>query len=630
MENKPRHRKTSISAFDFCNASVDNAADKLRPGVQSSDKSRPPELRPAHSSGKAPTPAFVFCKQLRALLVCASAVCNSATCCDPGTTFLPRQDRIVLKHRVAKPVERRRQPAAAAFELGDLPKRRTAKHKKQFTPDTGATVSVTNRADIFLSIDDYAPNKTVQVANRSVVNVVFTGTVQLDLVDTKGKTHTKLLRNVCYSPHFSGNLLSVREMAKQHRYKGVFGEKSYFRTPEGDKIRIDEVGTQYYLAANAISLFDPYLWHKRFMHASTGALKKMACKIKGLRSQSFDFSTCDACLQGGAKKLPYGRQANRRKQHLRMLERMENKKNRFSYFGQRIATDLCGPFPESVDGHVYAMVLHDSWSGYCVVYTLPNKRADTVLDAIYRFIKEHETVMPNGIEMLWTDNGGEYQNASIEQFCDEICIKRSYTVPYNSWQNPYAERAWGTVLRKVRTSLVDSGMDEKYWSYAIRHAALVHNILCDDKCTCSYEKVYGKEFDYMQLHVLFSACYYLLPEHERETKISPRALPASYLGIDPERNGHIVVIPALDNRITTGYHVVFNEDHYFNDRTSFRGRVMFKGNESPDTHEPVGKSKRQYYREDRDRDARPDAQPNPNRLQDALPDLPDGMAGGGA
>ena len=122
-------------------------------------------------------------------------------------------------------------------------------------------------------------------------------------MDTKGKTHTKLLRNVCYSPHFSGNLLSVREMAKQHRYKGVFGEKSYFRTPEGDKIRIDEVGTQYYLAANAISLFDPYLWHKRFMHASTGALKKMACKIKGLRSHSFDFSTCDACLQGAPQDI---------------------------------------------------------------------------------------------------------------------------------------------------------------------------------------------------------------------------------------------------------------------------------------------------------------------------------------
>jgi hypothetical protein len=403
--------------------------------------------------------------------------------------------------------------------------------------------------------------------------------------------------------------------------------------PEGDKIDIDEVGNQYLLQANSLSLFDPILWHRRFMHASTAAIKRMACKIGGLKQYDFDFSKCDACLQGGAKKLPLhsqGRQTYRRKQHLRMLERNAAKNQRWSYFGQRIATDLCGPFPESVDGgHLYAIVLHDSWSKYIAVYTLPDKKAETVLDALYRFIREHDKVMPNGIEELWTDNGGEYHNTSMDQFCEEICVKRSYTVPYNSWQNPYAERANGTVLRKVRTALVDGNTPHKYWSYAIRHAALIHNVLCDDHCKSPYEMVHQEEYDYLQLHVPFCACYYLLPDHERENKVSPRALPARYLGIDPERNGHMLEVPGLDDRITTGFHVVFNEDLHFDQSKSFRGKTMFRGT-IEESSEPVGKSKRQY-REARDRDtnaqprdgnAQPrdaNTQPVPVRLRDDLP-----------
>lgn len=577
-------------------------------------------------------PAFNFCKALNALVVCSAV--HATGCCQTSRVYLPRPTSVVFKERSAKQIEASSKPQPSAFELHDIPKRwqRTAKHKR-FITDTGATVSVTNRADIFHTIDDYSPGKRVQVANKQFVDVVFTGTVELKMQDSKGRTHTKLLHDVCYSPFFSNNLLSVREMAKQHRFKAVFGDtgESYFKTPEGDRISIDEVGKQYYLAAYAISLFDPILWHRRFMHASTEAIKRMGCKIKGLQQYDFDFSRCAACLQGGAKKLPlhWNRQTHRRKQHLRMLERLQSKRNRFTYFGERIATDLCGPFPESVDGDLYAIIFHDSWSRYLAVYTLPDKRAETVLDAIYRFIREHDSLMPNGIGRLWTDNGGEYQNHDLEQFCEEICTKRSWTVPYNSWQNPYAERAWGTVLRKVRSSIVDGDVDWNLWSYAIKHAALVHNVLVDENCVSPYETVHGEEFDYLSLHTLFCSCHYILPEHERDNKVSPRALPARYLGVDPERKAaHIVQIPGLDGKITPAFHVVFNEEHYFDEGRSFRGKTHFRGERS-EPSDPVGRSKRRVLREHRDDE--PNAQPQPNaqptenaqphiHLRDDLPD----------
>ena len=52
--------------------------------------------------------------------------------------------------------------------------------------------------------------------------------------------------------------------------------------------------------------------------------------------------------------------------------------------------------------------------------------------------------------------------------------------------------------------------------------------------------------------------WYHLPDHLRKSKLSPRALPAINLGIDSQRNGYYVYVPEL-NRITTGYHLSFQE-----------------------------------------------------------------------
>ena len=78
------------------------------------------------------------------------------------------------------------------------------------------------------------------------------------------------------------------------------------------------------------------------------------------------------------------------------------------------------------------------------------------------------------------------------KFCEEICTKRSRTVPYMSAQNPYAERAWGTVLRPTRTALIHAKAPDKLWPYAIKQAALVHNVLVDDNCSSPYKIVHGE------------------------------------------------------------------------------------------------------------------------------------------
>ena len=74
------------------------------------------------------------------------------------------------------------------------------------------------------------------------------------------------------------------------------------------------------------------------------------------------------------------------------------------------------------------------------------------------------------------------------------------------------------------------------------------------------EKSGGEKPDYNALRVWGCKCYYFLPKKER-TKLSPRAVPAVYLGPDSQANGHIIYVPSK-KRVTSAYHVVFAEHEY--------------------------------------------------------------------
>ena len=535
---------------------------------------------------------FYCCSLYHCMLAAAHA--EGCAFCHTDRVYLADSDELVCKRRAAKLSELQHKLSSneLVFELCDI-HTRTAKHKhasskgsSTWTPDTGATVTVCNRLDLFETIEDYKPNKRVRVANKQHVQVELIGTIRLTFTGRDGNPYTILLRNVHYSPHFSSNLLSVDELYRQHKITAKFGQSCDLITRSGVHIPIPKGScNEYLLRAYAVSQVDAELWHRRFMHVGLKAMHNMQKCVHELGITLLGKThKCDACCRGGMRKLHFGPV----KRHISPEFR---KHPRFTKFGQRIASDLAGPFPKGASGEKYAIIFHDSYSKYIAVYTIPDKTKETVLAAFQRFISDHHELLPNGVGQFWTDNGGEYLNADMDQFCEEICVKRSYTVPYAPPQNPYAERAWGTVMRKVRTALVDSKAPERFWPQAIQQAALIHNILCNDECISPYSKVYGKHFEYSRLHAWGCLCYYMVPERDRESKLSPTSMPAYYLGCDPERNGHIVYVPGLQ-RLTTGHHIVFNESRKFADDTSNK-RVTFDS--APQTEfTPVGTTRRHY------------------------------------
>ena len=212
----------------------------------------------------------MVCAHLLCLVACAADACQE---CEPNITYFAREDGLLRKRRKPKQKELRvSQKPAAAWRIGNVCAR-TNKHKqgaykivgtackvsassgrkKPWTPDSGATVSVTNDLSSFVQITQSNPDVQVGVANGQVVEVVCIGTVELKLNDSNGAPYNLLVENVMYSPHFSGPLLSVEELYRQHKIATLFrGQHGCFLTPDDVVIPFSSINRRYKLEVNAV------------------------------------------------------------------------------------------------------------------------------------------------------------------------------------------------------------------------------------------------------------------------------------------------------------------------------------------------------------------------------------------
>ena len=443
-----------------------------------------------------------------------------------------------------------------------LRSRSTKKRRVHTIVDSGASIHCINDKSMFVSLD-CTKHVNIRVADDRVIVGEGVGTCEITLKDQNGKSHVELLHNCVYSPAFATNLISTRRLWKDNRISSHFAGLNYLKCHGTTrKYYFDyEIGSGYTLHPRACvtshTSVDPSILHSRFNHSSSRRIKKLLSRCSGLDSNikidhTHDHHDCPACRQGKAKRKPFPKRTH----------------NKFTYFGERISSDICGPFPKSVDGHKYALVFIDSFSNYAKVYLLKNKSSNLVMECFHSFIDDHNQLLPQDrarYPIRWhTDNGGEFTSHKLDEFCNEFAIKRSFSVPYAPPQNAHAERMWLTLLQPVRTMLVESSVNEKFWSFAMLHACNVHNVLpslTNPDETSPHEMAHGTPPDVSMFRVWGCIAYYLIPDHEVKSKISPRAWPAIHLGIDPERKGFIVYIPHK-NRITTSYHITFQETKF--------------------------------------------------------------------
>jgi hypothetical protein len=158
------------------------------------------------------------------------------------------------------------------------------------------------------------------------------------------------------------------------------------------------------------------------------------------------------------------------------------------------------------------------------------------------FVAWVKTQMNVTISCLHCDRGGEYLDRNFLDFLDENGTNWKVTVHDMPEDNGVAERLNRTLMEKVRTLLIASGLPLFLWGEALLHAVWLRNRTSTRALDgmMPYEAVNGNIPDLSDLSEW--GCNVWV--HDRKTgKIMTRTKAARWVGYDLHSNGHRIYWP---------------------------------------------------------------------------------------
>ncbi|GJW12438.1 putative ribonuclease H-like domain-containing protein [Tanacetum coccineum] len=163
------------------------------------------------------------------------------------------------------------------------------------------------------------------------------------------------------------------------------------------------------------------LWHRRLGHLNFKNLNKLVKDnlVRGLPSKSFkNDHTCVACQKGKQHKASCKAKIDRYVTHPLHTLHM----------------DLFGPTSvRSINHASYCLVITDDYSRFCWVFFLAKK--DETSDILKTFIRQIENQLNQKVKIIRSDNGTEFKNRVMLEFCGEKGIKQEFSNARTPQQN---------------------------------------------------------------------------------------------------------------------------------------------------------------------------------------------------
>ncbi|GJV19194.1 retrovirus-related pol polyprotein from transposon TNT 1-94 [Tanacetum coccineum] len=121
----------------------------------------------------------------------------------------------------------------------------------------------------------------------------------------------------------------------------------------------------------------------------------------------------------------------------------------------------------------YCLVVTDDYSRFTWVFFLASK--DETSGILKSFITQIENLVDKKVKIIRCDNGTEFKNRVMSEFCEKKGIKREFSVARTPQQNGVAERRNRTLIEAARTMLADSKLPTTFWAEAVNTACYVQN-----------------------------------------------------------------------------------------------------------------------------------------------------------
>ena len=287
------------------------------------------------------------------------------------------------------------------------------------TGDRALLSNMVEKAGPWVTFGDDSKGFTKGYGNLEIGNVVIEN---ISLVD--GLKHNLLsvsqFTDKGYEVNFKSEQCSVinkkdKKLALQEVRKGNLFVADLFSASKGE-------ARCFYSKA---STEDNWLWHKRLSHLDFKTMNSLVKKelVRGLPDMEFcKEGLCEAYEKGKSKKA-----SHRSKDSTSITEPL-----------QLLHMDLFGPVNVmSLSRKRYALVIVDDFSKYTWVLFLGSKdeTPKTIIDHIKRI--EFEANLP--VRKIRSDNGTEFKNAILNEFCTDKGISRQYSSPRTPQQNGVVE-----------------------------------------------------------------------------------------------------------------------------------------------------------------------------------------------
>ena len=108
-----------------------------------------------------------------------------------------------------------------------------------------------------------------------------------------------------------------------------------------------------------------------------------------------------------------------------------------------------------------------------------------------------------------SDNGTEFRNTQVEEFCNDIGIKHEFSSTYTPQQNGVVERKNRTLITLARAMLDDYGISQRFWAEAINTACHASNRVYLHRFLkkTPYELLIGRKPNISYFRIFGCKCY---------------------------------------------------------------------------------------------------------------------------
>ncbi|CAI7907442.1 unnamed protein product [Closterium sp. NIES-53] len=265
--------------------------------------------------------------------------------------------------------------------------------------------------------------------------------------------------------------------------------------------------------------------HRRMGHVALPILQQLVKNemVAGIRvkGEPDEVLGCPTCMQAKFTRYPFSSSEATAKAPL-----------------DEVVMDVVGTLKLGASGAEYFLTIVDVYTRMTWVYVL-SKKSDVAETVKTDWLPMVERQQDRLVKAIRTNGGGEFLSKKNG-------IRHSLTMPYSPAMNGIAERANRTITETARGLLIEAGLPDNFWPYAVRCACVAKNRALThvgaDKWV-PYVEWIGRKPKVDMLRVFGCMCMAIVPKHLRHNKLGAKAIWAVHLGMAQNSKGWLLWDP---------------------------------------------------------------------------------------